>query len=243
MCDKVRQMEVIDFYVKDGKVVPYQNDENVTLSDFWNGHDGSDACRIFYALNNYYRDRIIEKVGEYRNPLDKMDALKHHFLQDYNYDYDIVFGKESKRHEINIGRLKYLVPSITLREGFIDPDGGHDLNGKHKLQSPTAHILKRFQCVTAANEVARILRPNGIETDMVSSPSFCFDKFAGELREIPHVYNRVHLPSGKCVPYDICADIMSRDIDELCERQPKLRGLDKALMFDKHSGTERPFVL
>lgn len=235
-------MEVIDLNVVDERVVPYEGGK-ITLADYWEGPGGNEACRIVAALNSLFRDRIIENVGEYSNPFDKIDALTQLFLDGYNYDYNLVFGKKRQFHEISIGKLKFLSPSVTLREGFIDPDGGYDLNGKRKLQSPTAHVLKLFQCVTGSNEVARILRPNGIKTEMVSAPSFCFNKYDYTLQRIGHVYNIVHLPSGKDVPYDICTYLMERDIEELSKRDSKLKTLDKSLLFDKSKNQPKPFVL
>lgn len=236
------QMEVIDFNVVNGQVVPYEGGK-VTLSEYWDGPEGNEACRIVTAANSFLRDRIIEKVREYSNPFDKIDALTQHFLDGYNYDYNVVFGKERQFHEINIGKLRFLSLSVTLREGFIDPDGGHDLNGKKKLQSPTAHVLKLFQCVTGSNEIARILRPNDIKTEMVSAPSFCFNKYEKTLQKIGHVYNTLQLPSGKEVAYDICAHLMERDIEELCKSDSKLKSLDKTLLFDKNNNRAIPFVL
>lgn len=234
-------MEVVDLNVVDKKVIPFEGGR-ITLADYWEGPEENKSCRIVAAVNSFFRDRIIEKVGEYSNPFDKIDALTRLFIDEYNYDYNLVFGKRRQFHEINIGKLKFLSPSVTLREGFIDPDGGYDLNGKRKLQSPTAHILKLFQCVTGSNEVARILRPNGIKTEMVSAPSFCFNKYDGALQRIGHVYNIVHLPGGKEVPYDICAHLMERDIEELSKRDSKLKALDKTLLSDK-SKDPKPFVL
>lgn len=235
-------MEIVGFNVVDGQLVPHEGGK-VTLSDYWDGPEENVACRIVAAVNNFYRDKIIEKVGEYSNAFDKIDSLTQYFVEGYNYDYNLVFGKERQFYEINIGKLKFLSPSVTLREGFIDPDGGHDLNGRRKLQSPTAHVLKLFQCVTASNEVARILRPNGIKTEMVSAPSFCFNKYERELQRIGHVYNTLQLPSGKQINYDICAHLMDRDIDELSQSDGRLKNLDKTLLFNKSKNQARPFVL
>jgi len=213
-------MDCFGFNVSDWDYEPFEGGD-VLVGDCWHGPLGNVSCQIMAAANLALRNKQIEQIKTYNNKFDKIDALIEIMTDcDYDYDYDVVFGNKDngiqrKKHYAKIGPLEYHTPSVTLREGFYDPDGGYDLNGKRKRQSPTYWILGRGQCVTTANEVCRVLRANEIPCDMISSPSHCLNVYEKELQIIPHVYNRIHLPNGKTTTIDICANQMQRDAERL----------------------------
>jgi len=239
-CGKILINNTMDFFgfnIQDGKEAPIEAGE-VFFSDCWDGCEGNHKCRIMAGVNKGLREKAVEHILLYTNQLDKIDALVAMLTDESRkYDYDIVFPDVPReKHDVEIGSLKFQTPSITLREGFYDPEGGYDLQGKRKRESPTFWLLERGQCVTTSNEVARVLRANGMNVEMVSSMGHCLNIFKQELQLIPHVYNKIKLPSGKEITLDICALQMQLDAER--------KGFDiNTTLLHKKNGIERPFVL
>jgi len=230
-------MDLFGLNVQDGEEIPIEAGE-VFLSDCWDGCQGNHKCRIMAGVNKGLREKAIDHILLYTNQLDKIDALIAMLTgESRKYDYDVVFPNVPReKHNVDLGSLKFQTPSITLREGFYDPDGGLDPKGKRKRESPTFWLLGRGQCTTTSNEVARVLRANGMTVNMVSAPGHCLNIFKQELQLIPHVYNKVILPSGKEITLDICALQMQLDAER------KGIEIDQNLLHEKN-GVEKPFTL